>query len=301
MVPCRSERRNVIDCSYHYHHHHHRHHRRRLSTKILFKMAEQLLDFNGTAINTVGGIYIFIGIIGFICNLATLLMIASYRMYRLSAYTIMANLALADAFMLIVAGLICGLNILQLPLFDRSTTASTVHIANYSANSTPLLFSLDMKFNELSRHTFGNEAALVKQQPSDLIGTDRNSRLKFQFDAFSENLHFSIFLLSFFEIAAWTAGMMSYAFLGINRCVAICFYRTRAKTINRVSFALIGSTITWIIGVITACIGTMPVPLMGMRTDMWTVSFLSTAGRRPGMLRFDIMRLLQQCNAKNAY
>lgn len=209
-------------------------------TSNFFEMTQQLLEFDGAAASMVGGIYIFIGMIGFICNLATLLMIASYRMYRLSAYTIMANLALADAVMLIVAGLVCGFNILQVPPFEIAAN----HIANESINDLPPVLSLGRHINELP-------AAVARPPPRRspyVARTDLSNRFKFRFEAFSENLHFSKFLLSFFEIAAWTAGVISYAFLGINRCVAICFYRTKAKTINRVSFALIGSTVTWIIG-----------------------------------------------------
>nr|CDQ00366.1 Bm4720 [Brugia malayi] len=155
-------------------------------------MIGELFDSDGVT-RAVGGIYIFIGITGSLCNVTTLLMITCCRMYRLSAYTIMANLALADAIMLIVAGLVCGLNIIQVELYNVNRS---------------------------------------------------------QFNTLLEDLHFSVFLLSFLEIAAWTAGIISHALLGINRCVAICFYRTRAKTINRVSFALVGSTITWLIGII---------------------------------------------------
>uniref|UniRef100_A0A0R3S3H2 7TM_GPCR_Srx domain-containing protein n=1 Tax=Elaeophora elaphi TaxID=1147741 RepID=A0A0R3S3H2_9BILA len=241
-------------------------------------MIGELFDLNGFA-GAVGGIYIFIGISGSLCNMATLLMITCYRMYRLSAYTIMANLALADAVMLIIAGLVCGLNIVQVPFLNDN---------NATNNSTELLNSnksiLDPKFSEI----FGHDSANPINHPQTLkMNEDQNGLYSVnrsrQFNTILEDLHFSTFLLSFLEIAAWTAGIISYALLGINRCVAICFYRTRAKAINRVSFALLGSTITWLIGIITAYIGTMPVPLMGMRVDMWTVSFLSTAGKRPAV------------------
>uniref|UniRef100_A0A915PLH0 G-protein coupled receptors family 1 profile domain-containing protein n=1 Tax=Setaria digitata TaxID=48799 RepID=A0A915PLH0_9BILA len=230
-------------------------------------MIEQLFGYEPVA-NTVGGIYIFIGITGSICNMATLLMITCYRMYRLSAYTIMANLALADTIMLIIAGLICGLSIIQVPSHNYDNAANN---SIKLLNSSETILSLNL--NDIFGHGHVEINSIDDQFNLRLNGAD----------AVLENFHFSIFLLSFLEIAAWTAGIVSYALLGINRCVAICFYRTRAKAINRVSFALIGSTVTWLIGIVTACIGTMPVPLMGMRTDMWTVSFLNTAGRRPAV------------------
>lgn len=64
------------------------------------------------AVSIIGGLYIAIGIIGFLCNGATVLMIIMKRVFRLSAYTIMANVALADAIMMIVAGIACGMGIL---------------------------------------------------------------------------------------------------------------------------------------------------------------------------------------------
>lgn len=62
-------------------------------------------------VTLVGGLYIGIGFVGFICNAATIFMIIMKRVFRLSAYTIMANVALADAIMMVVAGVACGLGI----------------------------------------------------------------------------------------------------------------------------------------------------------------------------------------------
>ncbi|OZC05008.1 hypothetical protein X798_08001 [Onchocerca flexuosa] len=240
-------------------------------------MFGQLFDFSGMA-NAVGGIYIFIGITGALCNMVTLLMITCYRMYRLSAYTIMANLALADAIMLIIAGLVCGLNIIQVPFhnYDNAANNSFDPLNNSKSILSP-------KFSKIFDHTHTNPMINIPILKMDEIQNHSYHINKNQINTLLEDLHFSLFLLSFLEIASWTAGIMSYAFLGINRCIAICFYRTRAKTINRVSFALLGSTVAWIIGIFIAYFGTIPVPLMGMRTDMWTVSFLITAGRRPAV------------------
>src|SRR4051812_19819193 len=44
----------------------------------------------------------------FSCNVTTALMIITRRVFRLSAYTIMANISLADAVMALVAGIFCG-------------------------------------------------------------------------------------------------------------------------------------------------------------------------------------------------
>lgn len=38
----------------------------------------------------------------------------------------------------------------------------------------------------------------------------------------------------------------------------------------------------------------MPVPLMGVRADMWTVSFLNMDGKRPGMVLFHISLFFQR-------
>lgn len=83
----------------------------------------------------VGTMYITLGVIGFLCNLATVIMIISKRAFRLSAYTIMANVALADAIMLIVAGIICGINVIWTD-FDKclntERTERTVELRNIS-------------------------------------------------------------------------------------------------------------------------------------------------------------------------
>jgi hypothetical protein len=59
---------------------------------------------------------------------------------------------------------------------------------------------------------------------------------------------FQLFLV-FMEISAWIAGVSSYAYLGLNRCVAICLYSTKAKVFNRVFSAMVASISTWIIGI----------------------------------------------------
>ncbi|VDL78735.1 unnamed protein product [Nippostrongylus brasiliensis] len=44
----------------------------------------------------VGCCYIAFGVVGAVSNVITFLMICTNRVYRLSAYTLMANMALAD-------------------------------------------------------------------------------------------------------------------------------------------------------------------------------------------------------------
>uniref|UniRef100_A0A0K0D399 7TM_GPCR_Srx domain-containing protein n=1 Tax=Angiostrongylus cantonensis TaxID=6313 RepID=A0A0K0D399_ANGCA len=90
-------------------------------------------------------------------------------------------------------------------------------------------------------------------------------------------------MISFLSIAAWTAGVISYAILGLNRCIAICYYGTKAKAFNQVSVAIVLSLCTWIIGAVAALLGTIPEPIVGVRRDMWTVSFVTTEGKRPGL------------------
>lgn len=89
--------------------------------------------------------------------------------------------------------------------------------------------------------------------------------------------------LAFVEIMSWTAGVVSYAYLGLNRCVAICFYGTKARGFNRVSIAIIASISTWIVGVAAACAGTFPYILEDSRLDLWPISFYTATSDRPGM------------------
>ena len=37
--------------------------------------------------------------------------------------------------------------------------------------------------------------------------------------------------------------------LGMNRCIAICYYGTRARTLNRVFVAIGTSALTWVLGI----------------------------------------------------
>uniref|UniRef100_A0A7E4V256 G_PROTEIN_RECEP_F1_2 domain-containing protein n=1 Tax=Panagrellus redivivus TaxID=6233 RepID=A0A7E4V256_PANRE len=195
----------------------------------------------------VGSVYIVIGILGLICNAATVLMIIMKRVFRLSAYTIMANVALADAIMMVVAGIACGMSILW---------------PEYECSNPDVLMS--------SRLSHDAEFMTNSSEPFFPLPTLQSNN----------NCKFLNSCLAFFEVAAWTAGVVSYAYLGLNRCVAICFYGTKAKTFNRVSVALIASVSTWALGITAACLGTFPSPLVGIRIDMYSISFLNTEGHR---------------------
>uniref|UniRef100_A0AC34Q581 G-protein coupled receptors family 1 profile domain-containing protein n=1 Tax=Panagrolaimus sp. JU765 TaxID=591449 RepID=A0AC34Q581_9BILA len=206
-------------------------------------------------ISLVAALYIGIGCIGFICNAATVFMIIMKRVFRLSAYTIMANVALADAIMMVVAGIACGMGI----VYSEKSFCSPKNDFNETVDRGEAEMNTTHRFLSLSYET-PNRCTILS------------------------------FCLAFFEIAAWTAGVVSYAYLGLNRCVAICFYGTKAKTFNQVTVAIITSISTWIIGIGAACVGTFPAPLIGNRPEMWSVSFLSTEGKRPAL--FVIILLL---------
>ncbi|PIC20107.1 hypothetical protein B9Z55_025415 [Caenorhabditis nigoni] len=81
-------------------------------------------------------------------------------------------------------------------------------------------------------------------------------------------------VLSFSFVAAWTAGVISYAMLGMNRCIAICYYGTKARALNQVSVAIACSASTWVIGVGAALVGTLSQPMIGIQRTMWSISFL---------------------------
>lgn len=58
-------------------------------------------------------VYIALGTAGVVCNGVTVAMISAHSVYRLSAYTLMANVAVADCFMTLVAGCYCGAALLS--------------------------------------------------------------------------------------------------------------------------------------------------------------------------------------------
>uniref|UniRef100_A0A914DER8 Uncharacterized protein n=1 Tax=Acrobeloides nanus TaxID=290746 RepID=A0A914DER8_9BILA len=174
-------------------------------------------------------------------------MIISKRVFRLSAYTMMANVALSDAIMLIVAGVVCGLNLIW-PTMDQCLETHK-RMDNFSEIDSTL-------------------------RSTDLSNDQTLSTIE------KDNCHLLSYCLSFFEITSWTAGVVSYAYLGLNRCVAICFYGTKAKIFNQVTVAVVASVSTWLIGIIPACIGTFPTPLVGNLMEMWSISFKSINGQR---------------------
>lgn len=232
----------------------------------------------------VGSIYISLGLIGLLCNIATVIMIISKRVFRLSAYTMMANVALSDAIMLIVAGVVCGLNLIW-PTMDQCLELEThKRIDNFS--------EID---STLRRYFFFHYTSCITSFSSDPSNDQTLSTIE------KDNCHLLSYCLSFFEITSWTAGVVSYAYLGLNRCVAICFYGTKAKIFNQVTVAVVASVSTWLIGIIpgranqnlsnkmiyhSACIGTFPTPLVGNLMEMWSISFKSINGQRSGRKLF---------------
>ncbi|PAV64742.1 hypothetical protein WR25_26232 [Diploscapter pachys] len=190
-----------------------------------------------------GGIYLFFGIIGFLCNVTTVFMIATSRVYRLSAYTLMANVALADSVIMVIAGIICGIDV----LYPDSIYPST----NLQRTSRSAHLFTDEKFMKI----------LENLNQSKMLDDDYLERPIHSF-------------VSFGFIAAWTAGVLSYAMLGMNRCIAICYYGTRARTLNRVFIAIGTSALTWVLGIAMGFYGSMSVTSVGIRRDLWSISFL---------------------------
>lgn len=77
----------------------------------------------------IGCLYILLGLIGLILNMTTCIMIWSKRVYRLSAYTLMSNVAFSDSIMLIVIGIGCGFNTI---LYIKSTNNNNTNfISNF--------------------------------------------------------------------------------------------------------------------------------------------------------------------------
>ncbi|KAL3068449.1 hypothetical protein niasHT_030740 [Heterodera trifolii] len=102
----------------------------------------------------------------------------------------------------------------------------------------------------------------------------------------------SDFGIAFGEISSWTAGVLSYAYLGINRCVAIRFYGTRAKQLNQVWVALIVSVLSWAFGFALAFLGTFPVPVVAIQPTLWTIGMREDGTRREAILTHASLALL---------
>uniref|UniRef100_A0A0N4ZBK0 7TM_GPCR_Srx domain-containing protein n=1 Tax=Parastrongyloides trichosuri TaxID=131310 RepID=A0A0N4ZBK0_PARTI len=173
-------------------------------------------------------------------------MICFKRVYRLSAYTIMANVALADSVIMLLIGGVCGVSFIYL---DRKHIGVNSSI-NSSFQSTTEMYLLSFNINELNT------------------------------------------ILCFLLISAWISGILSYAILGMNRCVAIRYYGTKAKFFNRVSIAIISSILAWLIGIITAYFGTFPEPLIGLRPELWSITFTGNGNDRRSKLFFYIIAVL---------
>ncbi|VDM47572.1 unnamed protein product [Toxocara canis] len=163
----------------------------------------------------VGGAYIFIGVVGFVCNTATVLMIATNRVYRLSAYTMMANVALADAIMMLIAGVMCG----SLIVWPSTQTIPRSAKGGPSSGVTALFGSVSsevIRDSEAKPSVSKTEFSyLLERRP--LVTTESNSGVALYGLGASSTLSYSddyaqrgavMIALSLFEIAAWTAGVV---------------------------------------------------------------------------------------------
>uniref|UniRef100_A0A0N5BZ58 G_PROTEIN_RECEP_F1_2 domain-containing protein n=1 Tax=Strongyloides papillosus TaxID=174720 RepID=A0A0N5BZ58_STREA len=194
----------------------------------------------------IGLLYLIFGFIGFVSNFTTFLMICFKRVYRLSAYTIMANIALADSVIMLLIGGGCGFYILYL---DRKNIGLNKP-SNSSMQATNEIYLLSYNLNKLNT------------------------------------------IICFLLISAWISGILSYAILGMNRCVAIRYYGTKAKFFNRVSIAIISSILAWLIGTITAYFGTFPEPIIGLRSELWSITFKENVNNKRSKLYFYIIAFL---------
>uniref|UniRef100_A0A0N5B052 7TM_GPCR_Srx domain-containing protein n=1 Tax=Syphacia muris TaxID=451379 RepID=A0A0N5B052_9BILA len=258
-----------------------------------------------------GILYIFIGIFGSVCNLATALIIIRYHVYRLSAYTLMANIAIADTVILIFAGFACGTVLLQFQSHTINTQLPLNVTPTASLLTTPRLFNNDTQYfiNDNQTNLAIQNATFIRilqnaDTLTDIGNSSRNTTIlllpkasviskndnRLNADAIfvsssvnEENTewrnNFNA-VLSFFGIAAWITNGFSYALLGLNRCVAICFFHTRARVLNTVRNAVLGSSIAWIFGISIAALAAFPEPLFRIRKDLWTVSFISPGWRK---------------------
>ncbi|KAI6176841.1 G-PROTEIN-RECEP-F1-2 domain-containing protein [Aphelenchoides bicaudatus] len=123
----------------------------------------------------IGVTYAVLGALGVICNLATALMIITRRVFRLSAYTIMANIAFCDAIMAFVAGVFCGgLILLGVPpefnAFNQLNNNDSMLLSfnqSLTLNSTKMTSDFDSLSNEtLKRITRSMLSTTEKRSPA---------------------------------------------------------------------------------------------------------------------------------------
>ncbi|KAI6215200.1 G-PROTEIN-RECEP-F1-2 domain-containing protein [Aphelenchoides besseyi] len=232
-------------------------------------------------------VYIVLGVSGLISNGMTASLLIGRRVFRLSAYSIMANIAIADAIMSVLAGIACGILLLcdpkELAITNPiNSTNSLVTFPTIRSDESPL----EANHFESYLNTTKNANLTVRRVMRTMMPTpEKFIRASVENYITSVQNEYNVLQLClvFLEITAWTAGVVSYAYLGLNRCVAICFYSTRAKLFNRVSVALFASISTWVIGLLAASIGTFPDPLMGNGLDMWSISYIRKSASRPAV------------------
>lgn len=66
----------------------------------------------------IGLFYCLLGVAGVVVNAYTVVMIVLNRVFRLSAYILMANIALADGLLLGAAGVACGWSYMEAAMVD---------------------------------------------------------------------------------------------------------------------------------------------------------------------------------------
>ncbi|KAI6240824.1 G-PROTEIN-RECEP-F1-2 domain-containing protein [Aphelenchoides fujianensis] len=213
--------------------------------------------------------YVILGFLGLVCNAATVVMLIGRRVFRLSAYSIMANIAVADG-IIASAGLVCGIIV----LLGVPTHTSVHSPINGTGASLPCVEPDPRRRPPVrSAHLHSDRKVVRTMLPTP------EKFIKASVESYAAGAHneYNVLELS----PRGRREVASYAYLAINRCVAICFYGTRAKLFNRVSVALFASASTWVIGLTAACIGTFPEPPIGNGLDMWSISYIKQSGRRP--------------------
>lgn len=96
----------------------------------------------------IGFLYITLGVIGLLLNTTTCIMIWTKRVYRLSAYTLMANVAFSDSIMMFIAGIGCGFNTIL-----------------YAKTGSNLAFESD--FGKALNDPFWPQSSIVESNPND--------------------------------------------------------------------------------------------------------------------------------------
>ncbi|PIC20113.1 hypothetical protein B9Z55_025417 [Caenorhabditis nigoni] len=82
-------------------------------------------------ISIVGVAYTAVGLLGVFCNVTTVVMILTNRVFRLSAYTIMANVALADSIVMLIVD--CQIALIDLARLDNRLKSTQVDLSRFES------------------------------------------------------------------------------------------------------------------------------------------------------------------------